>query len=111
MNGRSGQTPVEAERQQSDALTTEVKRLIAKSRSQPTAAGAELYALGEEAIGILCSLAQAERKRRNGWHWFFSGLTLVGWIAILILPKGQYESYRWVMKSLCGIVGLSIAAN
>ncbi len=105
--------PVEAERQQSDALTTEVRRLIAKSRSQLTAAAAEFCALGDEAIGILCSLAQTEGRRKRRMWWLVLGVMSLGQAAqfIAINIHSEVWQFRALLISFIGGMGcISVAS-
>jgi hypothetical protein len=92
---------VEADTQRTDALTVEVKRLVARSRSSLTAAVAELCALGDKAIGILCSLAQAEGKLRSWRRWLLLILVGLGYalnhpILVAMLRGGTREPTRIV---------------
>ena len=92
--------------QLNEALTVEVKQLIKTSRNYEDA-GAGFCALGPEAISILCSIVQAEGKRRSRLRWFFLSLNLLGplinLILIAALPKGIREPYQFLTWGIAGI--------
>jgi hypothetical protein len=97
---------VEAERQKTDALTVEVKRLVARSRDQGAAA-AELCALGDEAIGILCSLAQAEGRRKRRICWLSFSVMFLGHVAryIAIHIHSEAAQISAICISFIGAMG------
>lgn len=100
---------------QTDTLTAEVKRLVAMSHTRPAAAAAELCALGDEAVSILRSLAQAGGRLRNRLRWYSIGVMALGYtmnlVFILLLPKGTRELYQYcgMGMALMGSLGMLLA--
>ncbi len=83
--------------EQTEALEVKVRRLIKASKHRKDA-GAELCAIGPEAIVLLCTFAQQEAKRRRPLRLLFRPLDSLGpaagIILITVLPEGIEPSYR-----------------
>lgn len=73
--------------QQTAELTKKVRQLIKSAGSSShnqKKADAELVALGDEAIAILCTLTKADRELRARMRVFYAFSTVLGWSVSLI---------------------------
>lgn len=96
---------MQATDRQTEALTIKVQQLVRTSRSSHEA-GAELCALGADAISLLCSLVQAERKRRDQLVLFFAGVSVLSYtiilIIMLVLPRENRQPYQMLAMGTAG---------
>ncbi len=96
-------------------LTKKVRQLINTSSNRHHM-GAEIVALGDEGLAILCSLAASERQLRTRLRWFFLGLMLAGPLIdialIVILPRPRPAIYQVLTGGIrfLGIAGIVIAS-
>jgi len=72
--------------QQTAELTKKVRQLIKASGKRQTA-GAELVALGDEAIAILCCLVVIERKHLKRLNRGFSLVSALAWLTFCFSPR------------------------
>src|SRR5947209_6588801 len=96
-----------ARRSQTDALTLKVKRLI-YMKGDRKAMGAQLCALGDDAIATLCSLAESERELRGRLRWLCAGTIILGYLLqcpfiVRSLPTHVQQVYQYWMIVITGI--------
>ena len=91
--------------QQTAELTKKVRQLIKASGKRQTA-GAELVALGDEAMTILCSLAAAEgvRARRLRWAAYYS--VLLNCLLRIMVPAGRPFVLLMIVSGVGAIISM-----
>ena len=91
--------------QQTAELTKKVRQLIKASGKRQTA-GAELVALGDEAMTILCSLAAAEgvRARRLRWAAYYS--VLLTCLLRIMVPAGRPFVLLMIVSGVGAIISM-----